>query len=327
LSKNENVNDSKFFRFSNFKKLSRNRINQDAQILDQFKSEHLKGSTFLSSLNGSLTKKENVNLFNELNKTENIPISKFQSKSLFFQNLNIFLMKLFLNKELTENDLGLNTYEIQIIKEILIKKKYPIDEGNLLDLKILNNFKNCTLIKKNEDMLKFVIKKCIRTMQTEFINHIKSSFVKGELIFKNVSITEIKKNKDKFFYLYYFDKISKEDNIPIEQFYHFRSWKNRNLKDIPKSVTKQSLKLWKKNPVFIKKMISYIQFSLKDSFIEFNKTKINKMIEKWEKIIETHGKEEGIEKILSKFKLKGNKLPWTISEVENAINYTLQNLL
>ena len=104
-----------------------------------------------------------------------------------------------------------------------------------------------------------------------------SNKYKSEIIKTPEEYENLKKNLDKEFYLHYFGDIANNKNIPIEKFYHFRSWKKRFSKDIPKSVTKGSLSLWKMNPDFIKQMKEYIHEDFYEEFkenVHFEKTRM-----------------------------------------------------
>lgn len=300
-------------------------MNCSLEPLSKFQNQDLQ---FRSDLTDNNYLQKHKNYFEKIRERHG-EFNQAQNNSqqfLYLKKLNTVLRKVFLCQQINEEDVDLSRDERIILKTLLSKKKFPLGKKFEITMKSLNKLRTVRLVKKNEDMLKFIIKKCIRHMQTKFLYKMKRSFLQGNKIFEDISITEIKKNKDKFFYKYYFEKISKEHQIPIEKFYHFRSWKNRFLKNIPKSVTKNSLYLWKKNPEFIQKMIHFIRHSLKESFFKFNESKIIKMVSNWEKTIETFGREKGMKNILSKFKQKGSKLPWTLSEVESAIGYTLENL-
>jgi hypothetical protein len=247
-------------------------------------------------------------------------------KYYYFKKIDKVLINIFLNRPLNKLDCALNDYEKKIVLKILLKKRFPVLKTEILNMKTLNEIREVIIKKKNEDELKFIIKKCIRHLQIEFISEVKYGNLLNHSSLKGVTMKDIKSNKDKYFYLYYFKSISEEEDIPIERFYHFRSWKNRFCKEIPKSITRESLDLWKKNPIFIKKIRDYINNSLKTYFFDFNIKKIHTMISKWEKLIDDVGEERGMIKILQSFDVKGSKLPWTVSEVQSAINHTLKCL-
>lgn len=253
-------------------------------------------------------------------------INANNDKHIYFNNLGKVLIKLFLNIPISKEEAILKEHEHLILSKVLFKKKYPIFMNYKGDHACLNKLRTVVLKKKNEDELKFIIKKCIRHMQKEFISNVKSGDALNNPSLEGVTLRDIKKNKDKYFYRFYFMEIAKRDGIPIEKFYHFRSWKNRFCMNIPKSITKESLFLWKKNPTFIDKIVGYIKNDLTKSFYEFNIKKIHTLIGKWEKVIDKSGQNPGIMQIVRSFDGKGSKLPWTVSEVSIAIKHTLQCL-
>lgn len=249
-----------------------------------------------------------------------------RTKFLYLPNIDRVLVKLFLNRSISKSDSFLKEHEKQIVSKILFKKKFPILAEEPLDWRSLNKLRQTKIKKKNEDELKFVLKKCIRHLQIRFLESVKHGDALDQASLKGVSLRDIKTNKDKYFYRFYFKDIAEREGIAIERFYHFRSWKNRFCKDIPKSITRQSLDLWKKNTDFIRQIKEYISQSLVGHFFEFNSKKIHTMVSKWERIIDEHGQRKGLRQILDSFDVKGSKLPWTLSEVETAIVHTLKCL-
>lgn len=250
----------------------------------------------------------------------------FKNKFLHLPNIDRVLVKLFSNRFISKNEASLKDHEKRIISKILFKKKFPISQWDQLDWQNLNKLRKTKIKKKNEDELKFVLKKCIRHLQTRFLENVKQGNALEHPSLVGVSLRDIKTNKDKYFYRFYFREIAEREDIPIQRFYHFRSWKNRFCKDIPKSITKQSLELWKKNPVFIGEIKEYIHDSLKNHFFKFNAKKIHTMVTKWEKIINEKGHRMGVSEILNSFDVKGSKFPWTLSEVDLAIAHSLKSL-
>lgn len=251
---------------------------------------------------------------------------EFAQSFIFFTKAEILLIKLFMNEEILPQDLELKEFEVTIIKRILLKKKFQWANHMKFDVDTLNRVRNCFLKKKNEDELKFILKKCIKHLQNRFFKEIKISNLNKNLKDNKTPQVEIKKDKDNVFYEYFFSNIAKKESIPIERFFHFRSWKKRFSNEIPKSITRESLALWKKNPVFIKTLIDYIQFDFLDAFRLFNIKKIRTMVSKWDKLIDEFGQTKGLQEILRSFEVRGSKLPWTLTEVTFGIKNTLKSL-
>ena len=190
------------------------------------------------------------------------------------------------------------------------------------NLKTLNKIGKSRLFKKKEDQLKFVIKKCIKHMQEQFRLRLEASDENFEIKYPN-----FKKNKDNYFYQFYFKEIAEKEEMPLENFFHFRTGSYRYTQDIPNSVTKKSINLWKKNPDFINQIIDFINTSFRDSFESFNIKKIRLLLSNWENTLEKMGEIDGMNKILKSLKSRGCKLPWTLSEVNCAIENTLSLLI
>ena len=134
-------------------------------------------------------------------------------------------------------------------------------------------------------------------------------------------------NKSKFdyiFYGYYYSEIAKKIGQPLEKFFHFRNWNNRTSEHIPKSITKKYVNYLKMNPEFISIFIKYMNDRLIKDIILNNIQKIYRLVVDWEKMIKKFGKDEGVDRVLKKFKKKALKLPWGLNEVRTAIQDTLK---
>ena len=217
-----------------------------------------------------------------------------------------------MNIEFEKNDLNLNPIERQIISLIMKKKKFIGHEKIEFNLNSLNKARMSNLRKKTEDGLKFVFKKAIRELKKEYKTQIMppGSKLKTEVL-------------DSSFYEHYFGEISTQFNIPLESFFHFRSWKRRNSPFIPKSITKKYISHLKLNPDFIEKIRFFLNSKFINSFRVFNSKKIRTMIIKWEKIIDEYGSLNGLLKIQKMINSRGNKIPWTMSDVYHALDNTL----
>ena len=186
----------------------------------------------------------------------------------------------------------------------------------------LNSIILTPLQKKREYSIKFVIMRSL--------DHIKQKFYKKKIKSKKLSLhkqSKFIKYEEICFYDYYFQEIAQKMNIPIESFYGFKNHTHRHNKYIPKSITKRVLSLWKRNPKFIGEIIEYMDNGFISNFKVFNKDKIHKMVGGWEKMICQVGIEAGVKVIIKSFNSKGCKLPWTLSEVKNALLVTKRILI
>jgi hypothetical protein len=257
----------------------------------------------MESKNNSSLSNETPENYNHLKKLENL------------------MIKIFISKTLRQNDLNLSSLEMSLIKAIFKKKRMPWSNLMPFDIPTLLKISSVNLSKKKEDQLKFVVKKCIKQMQSDF----KRQLEKSDANFLT-NFPDYKKNKDLYFYEHFFKVHAEAEQIPIEKFFHFRTGGYRYTLDIPNSVTKKSVELWKKNPEFIQRMVHYIENFFKPEFEKFNIKKIRMLISNWEGIIERTGIIKGTENILKAIRSKGCKLPWSVAEVDCAITNTL-NLL
>lgn len=235
------------------------------------------------------------------------------SNDLFF-NLHSFLYNLFMNVEFTQNNFQLNKLEKEIIRNIVQKKKFKGFQNITFTEDFFNKARNSHLHKKTEDGLKFIFKKAIKKMKNNFkIKHLNGIKLNSQQL-------------DHHFYSFYFQDIADREGISLECFYHFRNWQNRNSDNIPKSITKNYVRRLKKNPEFVRELRNYLESELIHCFKVFNSKKIRTMIIKWEKIIEEQGRETGIKTIIKMIHSRGNKIPWTLSEVYHALEDSLKYL-
>jgi hypothetical protein len=232
----------------------------------------------------------------------------------YFNHLKMVLVKVFLQKSISPDELQLNTNEIDILKVLLIKKNLIKSSNKTLTAPLLNQIMKANIFKKKEYNIKFVLIKAIK--------HLKKYFFEQELkktenqnVLNNMFIN----NNDLTFYQFYFGEISKKKGIPIEKFFAFKNHTHRYNKNIPKTITMNSLRLWKLNPRFISNIRKYLRYQFLNDFEHFNKLKICKMIQGWNKTVNKFGYESSIGSILKSLKAKGSKLPWTLSEVTYAI--------
>lgn len=234
-----------------------------------------------------------------------------------FANLEQVITKVFLMEKVQPDDLMLRDHELLILKLLLIKKGFPIRRGSEISARKLNNLMQFPLKKKKEYNLKFVMLKCI--------NHLKMNFFEKELQLKLEQKSygvKLLQNKDICFYDFYFGEVAKRRKIPIESFFVFKNWTHRYHKNIPKSITTRSLSLWKQNPDFIAKIREYLHSGFVADFGVFNKTKISKMVRSWGRLVSKFGLENAVTSIAKSFQSRSCKLPWTLSEVKNAIQAT-----
>ena len=233
-----------------------------------------------------------------------------------FTNLYKFLYKLFMGVPFMPLDMHLKDVEREIVSYILKKKKFVGAERVEFTPDFFNRARQTPLRKKNEDGLKFVFKKAIK--------HLKSEFKREQgLHGTTLTIDQF----DRRFYGHYFAEVAKREGVSLLCFYHFRNWKKRTSSLIPKSITRRYLKLLKKNPEFIGSVLEYLHHRFSREFQCFNSNKIRHLIIKWEGILQEHpDSASGLRTIRALILKKGSKLPWTRSEVNFAYQKTLDSI-
>lgn len=256
-------------------------------------------------------------------KPENLEFLNLESGESYvrLKRLENLMIKIFLSKNLKESDLKLSTIEMTLLKAVFQKKRIPWTKDMCFDIPTIKRISSVNLSKKKEDQLKFVVKKCIKHMQDNF----KQSLQASDLHFEK-NFPKFKQKKDYYFYSHYFGSHAKKAGLPLERFFHFRTGGYRYTLDIPNSVTRKSVSLWKMNEEFVNEMVSFIRSSFRPFFEKFNIRKIRMLVSSWETVIEKMGPRKAMESILKAVLSKGCKLPWTMAEVDCAIESTLDLL-
>jgi hypothetical protein len=242
------------------------------------------------------------------------------SKNQTFAMLESVLIKFFVKKEINYDEFNLNKNENKIFESI-IKKKSKTKTISCLSVKLINKVMRTSQPKRKEYYLKFILLKCFSYLKEQFFKKNISTCNPLKLNYRGQS-----KMEQTAFYSHYFGEISEEEGIPLENFFVFKNWTHRFSKNIPKSITGHSLELWKKNPMFVNKIIEFLDGDFIKFFYEFNKEKITKMVQKWRQYVITFGKEKATQFIVESINKKGAKIPWTLQEVLDGIKYTKEAL-
>jgi len=243
-----------------------------------------------------------------------------KQKNKFF-NLCEILKKFFLNNSIQQGDLDLKSHEMGILKNLLLKKGYQFKEDLTLTGDILNDLRSYKIKKLKEYNIKFILIKAVKHLQNKFVTMSMKSGTNNFL-----KQAKILRNKDFYFYQYYFLEVSKKKKVPIESFYAFKNFTHRYNSNIPKTITRKSLELWKCSPKFIKGINEYLNGEFLEDFKVFNTKKINRLTNEWSKKVGKEGLNKGVESINRYLTSKGCKLPWTMNEVKNAIKDTLESI-
>lgn len=252
----------------------------------------------------------------------------FVSKETFSIDLaraKKLIWKILLELDLEPEDLRVSLREKQIVEAFLKKKKYVLPENFAMSREHMEWVLSQKLKKKVENELKFVLTRSIKHLQKKFKNE--------HLIKKGDSENSSKGNRKKMkrslnheFYQMYFQEIADREELPIEKFYHFQGWNKKRSANMHKSITRESLRLWKKSPLFISEIKKYIFGDLEKEVRKSLKKKFQKIMDKWEYFIMFYGEEDGFVEIMEWFNIKGRKLPWNNSEINFAIATTVKHL-
>jgi hypothetical protein len=258
----------------------------------------------------------------EFEKSKEIPLT-FKT----FGKAYSLMIKLVCEDQILPQDLEMPETHRMLVIEFMKKKKlckkFELKDFSIENLMHLRSNENT---RRTEERLKFIFKKCIRYIQARFKRKMKHKFNDEKSSEVDDTFSESVKF-DYIFYGHYYSKIAEQIGQPIEKFFHFRNWKNRTSEHIPKSITKVYVNYLKMNPSFMNLFISYMNDRLIKDIVLNNIKKIFRLVKDWENILKKFDQEQGMEIVLKKFRNKGVKLPWGLTEVRSAIKDTLKYII
>lgn len=215
-----------------------------------------------------------------------------------FDALKSLLLGLF-TRQLKEEDLcELSAHEVGIFQAVLERKNYNTAQcSKPLTLVTLNAMVN-TSARRSEEKFKFIIKRIIK--------HLKKK-------------EKIKTEHE--FYRVYFADLSVKLGVPLDYFYdpHNKLLKNTHFK----SLSTDYVMLLLKSDLFLIELLFYLEKSIIKDHIESLETKVSNLCKKWENIYESLHKEKQSADFIKQLILnteKGSKLPWSVGEVNEAID-------
>lgn len=243
-------------------------------------------------------------------------------KKSIFSNISNLLLLIFSNQHIKQQQLNIQGHEKQLLQIVLKKKRLRFIASRLSDPGYISQIIKSPPPKKRETNLKYVIPKCLKHLRKKFVQMAEAR-ADLSLFAKN----KRKRDLDYDFYDHYFGDIARRENIKIERFFLYRNWTHRFSRSIPKSVTADSLELWKKNPLFIRHLLEYLRVGFWEDCFSLNKKKIRLLVVNWGKLC--NGK-KGIGQVVKEIKgcllSRGGKLPWTYHEAKAAIDLTIDIL-
>ena len=229
------------------------------------------------------------------------PLTFNYLKTIFFnQTINIEL------QDLENLNLESKSFLFFILHRKMNKQKnfkienLDLRDNNLIKQKI-DYFRNFCSGKRFLENLSFVFK--------AFINYQKKY---------------LKLNNEKIYH-YYFEKISIEKKIDLKIFFDPTNEINPNFKNFSENY----LELIIKSDIFKKDFIYFLNFTLKEIYLNKVEKKFKSILKKLEeKLIEKKEKNESYKNIFYHYFIKNRqcKLPWCISELEEAIDEIINKI-
>lgn len=233
-------------------------------------------------------------------------------------NLKNLLTKFMKGETLTEQDLQLSNLEIVLFCLFLVKKRYLDLETLRWDVQSLTNLQSREMLKRSEQNYKVILKRAFRTLISSF--NTEHGVIDGS---------------DELFYSHFFDQVSKEHDIEIE---NFKPQKIFNEIRVPakarrfqkRKSKKEFASLLKRSPAFITRLKAYLSDNLeingqqegimRDCMKELDR-KLPLMIFNWQKRLGSgpEFKQELISFLTRTLVNDKVKLPWSASEVRNGV--------
>jgi len=230
-----------------------------------------------------------------------------------FSNLRLFMKKMFLFKLDSHSIDNFSIEEIVLLSSIL-KKKFEINlqTQNVYPLSEFNLVYNQKVTKRPEECYKFIFKHTFKQLKKKFLS-------------KHPQHTSIKSQQFNLkFYNYYFSEAAQTTKLSLKNFFLPLSPEAQQLNKysvVSKTINGWYITLIAQSPEFMKQLTSYINDDLLQNYRNQIETKIDRLCNKWEKTylesFENYRIIEAIDESISKS--IRCKLPWTVKEVEFAI--------
>ena len=196
-----------------------------------------------------------------------------------------------------------------LVFSLICEKKFKINinslDDNLALEQLTDMVKNKTVHKRPEECKKIVFSYTIKQLKHRLRDRYTQQYRKT--------------NFDEFFYQFYFEEISVHENILLEDFYYpIASTKCK--KNSAKTINTAYLSNIRKSDKFMSDLKTYIYTQLIRDYTKEIDAKLLDLVTRWENEIKRAETLDGLKAALgSYFKGSKSKLPWTIFEVQHAI--------
>ena len=241
-------------------------------------------------------------------------------------SLKNILKKVYFDQKVTDKDIqNITDLEKEIFRAILKRKQINI--GKKDDFKFtpdyINSYYQLIYKRRNEEYLKFIFMNTFKFLMNSFKFQLSNPDKKESKNSKNKEITES-------FYKYYFGHVALKYHRQIEE-YHLPKRKNKNNSKIQNSINKEYRDLVSKSMPFMNDFKMFLNGNfpgnkkkstgIRDIISSKTDSKIQLKIKHWEGIFREYSQKEALQRIIKNINSKRFKLPWTLKEVDIAIQH------
>ena len=269
--------------------------------------------------------------FNIRQGIKNIENSEMQTiQFLHFNELKSIILRFMKNKKKNISEINKISENEKLILHYMLEKKTDLIGNNPKNIKLTSEIFQNKFKKRLEENLKLVFSKAFSFLQENF----KKTFKDNLSEYLSIEMSQKVKSNEYSFFVFYFEETALRLDQEIEKFFSPRILNKKKKRSseiridrIPKTLSRVYLNNIGMSTWFMEHFRLYVnKVFLKEQTLAIQ-TKVLKLLNKWESLIEEYGINEGIKMIIELFRgRESNKFSWTVKDLENALSQTLSSL-
>lgn len=269
--------------------------------------------------------------FNIRQGIKNIENSEMQTiQFLHFNELKSIILRFMKNKKKNISEINKISENEKLILHYMLEKKTDLIGNNPKNIKLTSEIFQNKFKKRLEENLKLVFSKAFSFLQENF----KKTFKDNLSEYLSIEMSQKVKSNEYSFFVFYFEETALRLDQEIEKFFSPRILNKKKKRSseiridrIPKTLSRVYLNNIGMSTWFMEHFRLYVnKVFLKEQTLAIQ-TKVLKLLNKWESLIEEYGINEGIKMIIELVRgRESNKFSWTVKDLENALSQTLSSL-